>query len=95
MTDSTITKIGSANKLKGLEALQCKVGAGRLACSWMLRRGTVEAYRKQPAEQGRSSGHPDPLSLSLPPLQYQDLVRQRFGGVGKAPRKTGVHTLFG
>lgn len=29
------------------------------------------------------------------PLQDQDLVRQRFGGVGKAPRKTGVHTLFG
>ncbi len=28
-------------------------------------------------------------------VQDQELVWQRFGGVGKAPRKTGVHTLFG
>lgn len=66
MTDGTVAKIGSADKLKGLEALQRKVGADRLACHWMLRRGTVVACRKQPAEQGRQSGHPDPLPLFPP-----------------------------
>ncbi|KAI7842682.1 hypothetical protein COHA_003613 [Chlorella ohadii] len=50
VTDGTIAKIGSPDKLKGLDALQRK---------------------------------------------DQELVRQRFGGVGKAPRKTGVHTHFG
>lgn len=37
----------------------------------------------------------DALIKVLSLVQDQDMVRQRFGGVGKAPRKTGVYTLFG
>lgn len=43
-------------------------------------------------------GTPDKLQ-GLPALREDDqaAVRQRFGGGagGKAPRKTGLHTLFG
>lgn len=43
-------------------------------------------------------GSPDKLQgLSALRADDQATVRQRFGGGagGKAPRKTGVHTLFG
>lgn len=109
MTDGTIAKIGSPDKLKGLDALQRKVRIPSAGAGSNLGAGFSGAGLPCHAGVGGPGMY---LELSLPSLrsaacecamhqpiptgaQDQELVRQRFSGVGKAPRKTGVHTHFG
>lgn len=98
VTEGTIAKIGSADKLRGLPALQPKASAGSLGCAGCLMEVSL---RRLLCSAGMQPSFPpilgeDAPSQGLPPpMQDQQLVRQRFGGLGKAPRKTGVHGLFG